>query len=311
MDTKLFVRSQPGGMFSVYDAGMVPGNVFFVDSTHASALDSVGYGRNPDAPFKTLDYAVGQCTASKGDMIIVMPGHIETVAGASGLDFDVEGIKVIGLGWGDMRPKVMLTASASTVELNADDMWIENLIFQGDFTDGVVVGLDIKTGCDDLVIKDCVIRAGLVTKELLKGVTIEATNNRITFDGCFFYEFEGGDATTAIFSEGAVTNLRVVNCRFHGDWSVAVFDLDEAAITTEAPYFENVSGHNADDGAGLFATVHATTTAKFINCHYGSGKNNTSPLADSSASWISECYGTEAAGKGAVIWPLTATNYGS
>ena len=141
-------------MFSVYDAGMVPGDVFFVDSTSTTGLDAVGYGRNPDAPFKTLDYAVGQCTASKGDLIIVMPGHIETVAAASGLDFDVAGIKVIGLGWGDIRPKIQLSAQASTVEFNADDMWIENLIFEGTFATGVTVGLDIKTGCDDLMLKN-------------------------------------------------------------------------------------------------------------------------------------------------------------
>ena len=76
MDTKLFVRNQPGGLFSIYDSGMCPGDVYYVDSTHASASDGAGFGRNPDSPFATLDYAVGQCTASKGDLIVVMPGHI-------------------------------------------------------------------------------------------------------------------------------------------------------------------------------------------------------------------------------------------
>jgi hypothetical protein len=313
MDTKLFVRSQPGGMFSVYDAGMAPGNIFYVDSTNTAGSNGAGYGRNPDAPFATLDYAVGQCTASKGDMIIVMPGHIETVAAASGLDFDVAGIKVIGLGWGDLRPKIQLSANASTVEFNADDMWIENLIFEGTFTDGVAVGLDIKTGCDDLMIKNCTIRATATTKELLKGVTIEATNDRITFDGCEFFEFEGGDATAAIFTEGAVTHLTIKGCTFQGDWSVACIDADAAAVTAEGINVLDCWGLNTD-ATGTFVTLDDTTRATFTRVAFHAKVTNTLPIAanDDGASTVIECYGCEGAGGTyGILWPLAATNYGA
>ena len=313
MDTKLFVRSQPGGLFSIYDSGMCPGDVWYVDSTNAAASDTAGFGRNPDAPFATLDYAVGNCTASKGDLIVVMPGHIETVATASALDFDVAGIKVIGLGWGDLRPKVQLSAQASTVEFNADDMWIENLIFEGTFATGVTVGLDIKTGCDDLMLKNCVIRGTAAANELLKGITIEATNDRITIDGCEFFEYAGGDASAAIHTEGAFTNLVIQNCDFRGDWSVAVLDLDATAVTAQGLTVRNVHCFNVDADAGLFCTLHDTTVACFTHVNYLGGKSNTPPVpaADDGASYVIECYGTETASTYGVIWPLTATNYGA
>ena len=55
------------------------GNVFFVKSTGPNAADDPGHGKSPSKPFATIDYAVGQCTASNNDFIWVMPGHVETV----------------------------------------------------------------------------------------------------------------------------------------------------------------------------------------------------------------------------------------
>ena len=313
MDTKLFSDHQSGGMFAVKDISECPGSVFYVGSAVTSATDDAGYGRNPGAPFATLDYAISLCTASACDVIYVLPGHTETVATAAALDFDVAGIKVVGLGWGDLRPKVSLTANLSTAEFNADDMWIENIIFEGAFATGVAVGLDIKTGCDDLYFKNCVIRAGAVTTELLKGVSIEATNNRITFDGCTFFEFATGDATAAIHTEGAFTNLRIINCEFRGDWSVAVLDMDAAAVTAEGLYVANTKCFNLDASAGLFCTLDDTTVAVFIGVDYTGGKSNTPPIPtdDDGASYTSRCFGTETASTYSVVWPFTATNYGA
>ena len=289
-----------------------PGKVWYVDSGHSKASDSTNNGRSENSPFATIDYAVGKCTASNGDVILVMPGHVETVATASALDFDVAGIKVIGLGWGDLRPKVQLSAAASTVEFNADDMWIEGIIFESTYTGGVVVGLDIKTGCDDLTIKDCVIRGTATTKELLKGVTIEATNNRITFDGCYFYEFTGGDATAAVTTEGAFTNLSFINCRFNGDWSTSVLDLDAAAVTAEGLYMEDVTIIQTDAAtAGLSITLDNTTVAYLLRVNVFGGKDGVIPLAaaDDGATKAIECYGTDAAGVHGLIWPTAAVNW--
>ena len=43
------------------------GNVFFVDSSTGS--DTGASGRSADLPFASLDYALGKCTANKGDAI--------------------------------------------------------------------------------------------------------------------------------------------------------------------------------------------------------------------------------------------------
>lgn len=149
--TALFSRHQPGGVFTIDDIKQHPGDIWFVGSTVTGASDSAGFGRNPDAPFATLDYAVGNCTASKGDVIYVLPGHAEVVTAAGGLDLDVAGISIIGLGNGTLQPTVTLTtANTADVDVDAASILIENIHFKSGFAD--------IAACIDVNATDCTIR---------------------------------------------------------------------------------------------------------------------------------------------------------
>ena len=117
--TALFSRHQPGGVFTIDDLEQHPGDIWFVNNTVTAATDATGYGQNPDAPFATLDYAIGQCTASNGDVIYVMPGHAEDLTAADSIDVDVAGIKIIGLGWGALKPTFSTTAAAGSFKVDA------------------------------------------------------------------------------------------------------------------------------------------------------------------------------------------------
>ena len=133
----------------IADQKVSTGARFFVHSGTGS--NSTGYGMSPDRPFASIDYAVGQCTASKGDIIYAMPGHAETVSAAGGLDLDVAGISVIGLGTGTLQPTVTLgTVETSDVDVDAANITIENLHFKSAFADIAV--------CIDVNATDCTIR---------------------------------------------------------------------------------------------------------------------------------------------------------
>lgn len=142
----------------VYQMGGVPvggrfttGNVFFVDSGSPLAADVVSNGKSPAAPFATIDYAVGRCTANNGDVIYVMPGHAETLSAAGGLDLDVAGISVIGLGIGTDQPTVTLgAANTADVDVDAANITIENIHFQSAYAD--------IAACIDVNATDCVVR---------------------------------------------------------------------------------------------------------------------------------------------------------
>ena len=136
------------------------GSTFFVHSVTGSDIPSP-YGDSPDKPFATVDYAIGKCTADKGDVIYVMPGHVETLASASAIDCDVSGISIIGIGnptgpttpVGYGAPIFDYTAAAATLELAADSVTIENITFRASIA--AVASAISNTGASAARILNC------------------------------------------------------------------------------------------------------------------------------------------------------------
>jgi hypothetical protein len=71
-----------------------------------------------DSPFATIDYAIGQCVANRGDIIFVKPGHAEAVT-VSSIACDVAGVSIIGLGSGAMKPTLTFGATDSRINVTA------------------------------------------------------------------------------------------------------------------------------------------------------------------------------------------------
>lgn len=119
---------------------LTTGSIFYADSVTGS---SVNPGDRPDKPMATIDQAVGKCTANKGDVIFVLPNHTETVSAAAGLDLDVAGITLIGLGSGANRPQInFTTAVGADMDVDAADIMMINFDFTG--------GIDALTGPIDV-----------------------------------------------------------------------------------------------------------------------------------------------------------------
>ena len=72
----------------------------------------------------TVDLAVGDCTADRGDYIIVLPGYAETVTSSS-TTLDIAGITILCLGNGENVPTFTFSTAAATINVSADDIkWI-------------------------------------------------------------------------------------------------------------------------------------------------------------------------------------------
>lgn len=112
-----------------------PGQVFWVyNGTAVQKGQRGGSDSNKgtyDSPFSTIDYAVGQCVAGRGDIIFVKPGHAETIAAAAGIALDVAGITLVGLGKGASRPTLTWSTAASTITVAASNITVHNFLFIG------------------------------------------------------------------------------------------------------------------------------------------------------------------------------------
>jgi hypothetical protein len=279
--TSLFSRKQPGGVFVIDDMEEHPGNIFFVDSGHAAASDAAGFGRNPDAPCATIDYAVALCTASNGDVIYAMPGHAETVTEAGGLDLDVAGISLIGLGNGGLQPTVTFTTiDTADVDIDAANVTIRNIHFVAGVAD-LAAAIDVNA--DDFTIEYCRFtgdNAGLNALIWIQDALATASD-RITVRGCYcndrdasnthFINFAGtGDGhiiednvllgdfgTICIGGAGVVTNVAILNNYISNAATTADSGINVSDTST---------GIVANNRIGIALAADATTGVDCIAC---------------------------------------------
>lgn len=157
------------------------GDVYYVDS---SAGTSTGPGFSPETAFATIDQAIGACTASKGDHIIVMPGHAETIVAAAAIAVDVAGIKILGLGQGRNRPTITFTTStAASCDITAANVTIENIVF--------VCGIDaqlamVNVNSADVKFLNCEFETNSGTVGTVAGILTAATASRLWVEKCLF-----------------------------------------------------------------------------------------------------------------------------
>jgi hypothetical protein len=274
---------------------LTTGSIFFVKSTSGSDSNA---GDTPTTAFATIDYAVGKCTANKGDHIIVMPNHAETVSAAGGLDLDVAGITIVGIGRGSNQPTVTLdTADTADVDIDAANITIENINFVANFAD-IATAIDVNA--DDFTIRNCRFTAAAADMNFLVCVQDAAAtaSDRITIENCYalaidaanthFVNFAGtGDGhivrgntligdwgTMAIGGAGVVTYATIVGNAISNAASTVDGCINFAATAT------GICMHNYCAGAAAQANGVTATAMAIAENYYGVVTEDLSAILD-------------------------------
>jgi hypothetical protein len=270
-----------------------------VDSGHAAAVDAAGGGRNPDVPLATLDYAIGLCAANNGDVIYVMPGHAETIAGAAGVNCDVAGVTVIGLGRGAARPTFTLSAVASTVAIAAASVTLKNLLFA--CTEDVTVVIDVNAA--DALIEGCEIRHG-TSKEFVTGIDINggAANacDRTTIRGCVITSPIAG-STGGIELGEVADRVLIEGCTILGDFGDACIHNPTGKVLTKL-IVQDCILENTQTGDHAIELVSACTGLLIRNLYKSDITQATA--SDPGSCFSYECYHDDVIDTSAIISPL-------
>lgn len=107
------------------------GNIFYVSSVTGSSANP---GTSVEKPMATVDQAISLAavTANNDDVIVILPGHTETVTSTS-IALDVAGLRIIGMGKGLKRPTFTFSTAAATITVSAANCSWENCHFVGNF----------------------------------------------------------------------------------------------------------------------------------------------------------------------------------
>lgn len=170
--------THPGKVFWVYNGtALLPGQKSGSNGNKGTFND----------PFSTVDYAISQCTASRGDIVFVKPGHAETLA-ADGFDLDVAGVAVVGLGTGTLMPSFTLNATTSDVNISAANCSLVNVRFVPSTSDVVRA---IQVTAAHATVKGVVVLDAGATNEILTVVKATGTTDNeadgLWIEGCRAY----------------------------------------------------------------------------------------------------------------------------
>lgn len=217
-----------------------PGTVFWVNSTTVIPDKGIG-GSNGNKgtylqPFATVAYAVTQCKSGRGDIIVCMPGHTETISAAAGITFtSTTGVTVVSLGRGSARATFNFTATTSTITMNAANCAFINCLFTGGID--VIVSMIVVSAADCLI-EQCELRD--VTGEMTDGILTTAGANRLRIlrhihDGA---TTSGTNAAIAIVGGDGI---EITISRMDGNFAVGGIDVRSTATTDlfvhEVDYF--------------------------------------------------------------------------
>lgn len=234
-----------------------PGKVFFVNNSSVVAVGGVGGSdSNPGTyqkPFSTIDHAVGQCVAGRGDIICVMPGHSEEVTAAGGMTFDVRGIAVVGLGHGSLQPQIRFTTAATAdIDITADDVSFYNMRFTAAFAD-VAAAIDI--GASYIAFEKCLFDEETTNENYVVVMNIADGENWLYVNDC---DYIGNDAANDHFVEAAGThaNFRITNNRMsHLTAQTATVAMIETATDSNNMLIENNRFYTASAAIAAGAVV--------------------------------------------------------
>lgn len=272
-----------GDGVSVNGAPLLPGGgsipvapeYFFVSSVRGSN----GNDGSMESPYSTIDYAVGQCTASVGSVIVALAGHVETVTAAAGLALDVAGITLVGLGNGRNRPQInFTTAVGASMRVSAANVSVRNVWFTGGI-DALTNPIDVQAASFSLIdceytdvtgqCTDCVLTTAAADRMRIQnfrydGATAAGTNagiaivggDRIVIDGLYI---DGNFAVGCVdIRTTATTDLEVRNLigRTRNAADVILVDTITASTGVIGP---NIYVQLADNAANFAASLSGAT----------------------------------------------------
>ncbi len=319
--TPLFSRKQSGGMFTIENQEFTTGHHFFVDSGSATGGDTVGHGGNPDFPFLTIDYAIGQCTASNGDIIHVMPGHAETLSAAAGILIDVAGVKIVGIGWNNTKPAISVDTEhteEAPVSWTATGCTLENIRFVGINAGGSknVIGM---TGSYN-TIKGCDFIETTTDKELAIGaaygvITLLDAGGAMTeikILDCTMIGLAGHDESFVSVTDGSlgVSNVTIDGCKIYGTFADDIIQADVGTNVNTSWTITNCLFANL---GGNYVVVTMDTGAVFFmdNLAIFGGHTTTPPIVGYTISYMGNVFTCEPGAYGATTLVGSVTNWGA
>jgi signal peptidase I len=250
-----------------------PGQVYWVSNSTAllgrARNGSDGNRGTFDSPFATLNYAVTQCVANRGDIIVIKPGHVETVSTATALALNIAGVAIVGLGAGTNRPKFTLdTANTATIPVSANNISIQNCQFFANFLS--IAACFTLTTAKEFAVQNCLFQdtsSVLNFLNIVKSTGAANTVDGLTFSDNVVINLGVTSNNTTILTANDIDRLTMQ--RNYLKWAVqndkAIGVIVTAGVLTNLVATDNMGYRpNTTTAGGSFINVGGTTSTGIV-----------------------------------------------
>lgn len=275
------------------------GTYFFVDSGTGSDSND---GLSTENPLATIGAAVDKCTASAGDVIVVFPGHAENISAATSLVVDVAGVQIIGLGHGNNRPVLTFTATGGTIEMDAANTRLSNLVLLSSIS-AVVVGINVDA--HHVTLDNLEFQYDATGDDFVTMVDVDAFDY-CTIRNCRFIAESGAAGAEQALRLDDTHFLIVQDCFFTGQWSDSAI-VGEGALGTDWLIANNFI-YNADTGDANGIDINVASTGVITNNRIGTlYATAVANLLDPGSCLCVENYAVNAVDETGIVVPTTAS----
>jgi len=221
-------------------------NVWWVDSNAAYAGDGT-YTR----PLLTIDAAIN--LASANDIIMVKPGHAETLSTASAITADVDGVAILGFGQGAEKPTLTFSNTAATVVVSGASVTM----------DGFVITPSVDSVVSPIVVSgaNCWLRLehrdASATVECVRSILTTAGADNLTVK-LQYKGFTGGNAVVNAIRLVGVDNADI-DVSFYGVASTSVVEFHTTACTNIKVNGQTYNSGTTNGSKNVVDTVTGST----------------------------------------------------
>ena len=286
-----------------------PGEVFYVQNSSVlpkggvAGLDASIVPGTYKRPFATIDYAIGRCTASRGDIIAVMPGYAQTLTSAAEIAVDTAGIAIVGLGAGSLRPQITGGDTDATITITAANCALVNLEYVGGYVDQTTF-ISLSAAALGTSFESCWFNDS-TDLNWLNCITLTTLCHDVSFINC---TFEGGDAQNDAMITGVVHDrLYFENSRFYQNVAQAATVAMLVGTDVTSSVVKNCSFRSNIDDA-ILVNFSGTCTGLIRNCYFSSIDDESAITAGITASGMQcfECYFSGEADRWGLLGGMTA-----
>jgi len=254
------------------------GKTFLVHYLGASALSDLpaGFAGNPDGFFQSVNAALAAARPGRGDKVIMLPGHVESVSTAdfwSGLGSNTD-VEIVGCGTGTNRPTFTWTAAAATILFDQANIKLRNcrLFLAGPHVAGsaLTVAAPITVSASGCEITDCEIAYGFNSTQIVGiGITVTTGADRFNFSRNDCYAETAAVPTTTFLRLTAANWFRMDDTRIIGPGSSTTIGPVQMLTTASLKIQMNRSIVQSTTSAATIAfTAMAGCTGTLEGCGF-------------------------------------------